>query len=193
VQCSAVQWNKATYLFFIPVYSYDLEIMNDPRKKIKKIKKGEFTAMKYRIHFISLPLSHLFSLAICCSNRFSSLCFVFLFPITPTHIYLHNYYTVVCNARAKGMDDLLNNIVLFATDIETYNLAKSIGITNIYYDELIFGTIPKEYANEYADDTFVKIMFAKIYSVHLISQLGYNFLFQDVDVIWYKNPLNVSV
>ena len=88
----------------------------------------------------------------------------------------------------------MNNIVLFATDIETYDLASNIlNIQNIFYDESIFGTIPKEYSESYADETFSKIMFAKIYSVHLVSQLGYNFLFQDVDVLWYKNPLNVSV
>ena len=87
----------------------------------------------------------------------------------------------------------MNNIVLFATDIETYDLASNIlNIQNIFYDASIFGTIPKEYSESYADETFSKIMFAKIYSVHLVSQLGYNFLFQDVDVLWYKNPFNVS-
>ena len=92
------------------------------------------------------------------------------------------------------MNDLLSNIVLFATDIETYNLASNIlHIQNVFYEESIFGTIPKEFSESYADETFSKIMFAKIYSVHLVSQLGYNFLSQDVDVIWYKNPLNVSV
>lgn len=33
------------------------------------------------------------------------------------------------------------------------------------------------------------MMMAKLYSVHLISQLGYDLLFQDVDVMWYRNPL----
>ena len=52
--------------------------------------------------------------------------------------------------------------------------------------------MPKEAAKEYADDTFRLMMFAKVYCVHIVSQLGYDFLFQDVDVIWYKNPLDVS-
>lgn len=30
----------------------------------------------------------------------------------------------------------------------------------------------------------------KVYSAHLISQLGYDFLFQDVDVMWFRNPLD---
>ena len=32
-------------------------------------------------------------------------------------------------------------------------------------------------------------MYAKVVSVQLISYLGYDLLFQDVDVVWYKNPL----
>ena len=33
------------------------------------------------------------------------------------------------------------------------------------------------------------MMYAKLISVHLLIHLGYNVLFQDVDVIWYKHPL----
>ena len=32
---------------------------------------------------------------------------------------------------------------------------------------------------------------AKVYCVHLINMLGFNLLFQDVDIVWYKNPLEV--
>ena len=32
-------------------------------------------------------------------------------------------------------------------------------------------------------------MFAKVICVQLINHLGYDLLFQDVDVVWYKNPL----
>jgi hypothetical protein len=33
------------------------------------------------------------------------------------------------------------------------------------------------------------MMMAKVYCVHLINTLGYDVLFQDVDVVWFKNPL----
>ena len=33
------------------------------------------------------------------------------------------------------------------------------------------------------------MMYAKVITVHLVNWLGYNVLFQDVDVVWYKNPL----
>jgi len=31
---------------------------------------------------------------------------------------------------------------------------------------------------------------AKVYCVHLINMLGYDLLFQDVDVVWYRDPLS---
>lgn len=33
------------------------------------------------------------------------------------------------------------------------------------------------------------MMLAKVYCVHLINMLDYNVLFQDVDVVWYRHPL----
>ena len=41
----------------------------------------------------------------------------------------------------------------------------------------------------YGDKNFAAMMFAKVLCVQLISHLGYDLLFQDVDVVWYKNPL----
>lgn len=31
---------------------------------------------------------------------------------------------------------------------------------------------------------------AKVFCTHLVSQLEYNFLFQDADVVWYRNPVD---
>jgi hypothetical protein len=95
----------------------------------------------------------------------------------------HNY---VCNAKAKNLD--LSNILMFATDTATLELCRTLGIP-AYYDEAIFGSLPETAAKYYGDRTFSKMMMAKVYCVHLVLSLGYNVLFQDVDVIWYKNPL----
>eukprot|EP00536_Pseudo-nitzschia_multiseries_P004549 jgi/Psemu1/188355/e_gw1.76.92.1 len=94
----------------------------------------------------------------------------------------------ICNARAKGFGDLLQNILLFATDQETHDLAQSMGITSVYI-ESIFGSMPTNAAKRYADKTFKQMMAAKVYCVQMVSMLGYDILFQDVDVVWYKNPL----
>lgn len=33
-------------------------------------------------------------------------------------------------------------------------------------------------------------MLAKVICVHLVNDLGYDLLFQDVDISWYKNPFD---
>lgn len=96
---------------------------------------------------------------------------------------LHNF---VCNAKAKKLD--LHQIFVFCTDEKTYTLAKSLGLA-AYYDEAIFGDMPENAAGSYGDRTFAKMMMAKVHCVHLVLHCGYNVLFQDVDVIWYKHPL----
>ncbi len=62
------------------------------------------------------------------------------------------------------------------------------GITSVYI-ESIFGSMPEKAAKAYADKTFREMMIAKVYCIQLVSQLGYDILFQDVDVVWYQNPL----
>ena len=52
-----------------------------------------------------------------------------------------------------------------------------------------FGDMPEAEAKHYGDRAFVAMMFAKVVCVQMINFLGYDLLFQDVDVVWYKNPL----
>jgi hypothetical protein len=93
----------------------------------------------------------------------------------------------VCSSRAKGFD--LSNVLLFPTDIETKELAEGLGLTT-FYEEKIMASIPKKEAGVYGDTTFTKIMFAKILCVQLVNELGFDLLFQDVDIVWYRNPLD---
>lgn len=92
----------------------------------------------------------------------------------------------ICNARTKGLD--LTPVLVFATDPETRDLAEGLGLT-VFYDEINYSGIPKEASGGFGDTTFGSIVLAKVYCVQIISMLGYDILFQDVDVIWYRNPL----
>jgi hypothetical protein len=92
----------------------------------------------------------------------------------------------VCNARAKGLD--LSHIVMFATDESTYKLSQDLGIP-AFFDERIFRQMPEQAANKYGDMIFARMMMAKVYCVHLALTSGYSVLFQDVDVVWYQDPL----
>jgi len=92
-----------------------------------------------------------------------------------------------CSARARGFD--LSSVLVFPTDMETKELAEGIGLT-AFYEEKIMASIPKEEATVYGDKVFISAMLAKVLSVQLVNELGYDLLFQDVDVVWYKNPLD---
>jgi hypothetical protein len=50
--------------------------------------------------------------------------------------------------------------------------------------------MPEQAARTYGDGKFTAMMMAKVFCVHLISQLEYNVLFQDVDVVWHQNPVD---
>ena len=92
----------------------------------------------------------------------------------------------VCNARAKGLD--LSHVVMFATDKATAQLSRELGI-HVWHDVELFGSLPEEAADEYGDNIFSRMMMAKIYCVNLALTTGYNILFQDVDIVWHRNPL----
>ena len=53
----------------------------------------------------------------------------------------------------------------------------------------MFGNIPHEAAKHYGDNKFIALMTMKVISVHLISQLGFDILFQDADVVWFRHPI----
>jgi hypothetical protein len=50
--------------------------------------------------------------------------------------------------------------------------------------------MPEEAAGKYGDKKFTAMMMAKCICVQMVSALKYNLLFQDVDIVWYKNPLD---
>ena len=57
------------------------------------------------------------------------------------------------------------------------------------YVSQLFHSIPKDSAQTYGDPTYADAIVAKVFCVQLVSMLGYDILFQDVDVVWYQDPL----
>ncbi|KAL3793475.1 LOW QUALITY PROTEIN: hypothetical protein ACHAW5_001650 [Stephanodiscus triporus] len=90
-----------------------------------------------------------------------------------------------CSARARGFD--LKNVVVFLRIDE--RVGGGYGTCDIY-EEKLMASIPKEQAAQYGDTVFSSVMFAKVLCVQLVNELGYDLLFQDVDVVWYKSPLD---
>ena len=117
----------------------------------------------------------------------------------------------VCNAKAKNLD--LSNILVFVTDNESYIIARRLGLA-AYHDTLNFAKVSVDEAKIYGDATFRDMMLVKVSStkcaqsllfvttehlprtmekkasaVQLVNFMGYNVLFQDLDIVWYRNPL----
>eukprot|EP00577_Skeletonema_sp_RCC1716_P013473 CAMPEP_0113403216 /NCGR_PEP_ID=MMETSP0013_2-20120614/17704_1 /TAXON_ID=2843 ORGANISM="Skeletonema costatum, Strain 1716" /NCGR_SAMPLE_ID=MMETSP0013_2 /ASSEMBLY_ACC=CAM_ASM_000158 /LENGTH=416 /DNA_ID=CAMNT_0000288669 /DNA_START=358 /DNA_END=1605 /DNA_ORIENTATION=+ /assembly_acc=CAM_ASM_000158 len=92
-----------------------------------------------------------------------------------------------CSARARGFS--LDNVLVFPTDIFSKDLAEGLGLATFYSHELM-EHVPERDSKRYGDGTFGAIMLAKVICVHLVNDLGYDLLFQDVDISWYKNPFD---
>lgn len=93
-----------------------------------------------------------------------------------------------CSAKAQGLDT--SNILVFATDKHTYDVALAMGFS-AFFDEKNFGGLPEQESKTYGDPTFMKMMYAKVVPVQLLNMMGYDVLFQDVDVVWMKNPIGI--
>lgn len=98
----------------------------------------------------------------------------------------------LCAARARNLN--VDNLLVFATDRETHDLVAGMGVA-VFYDRTNYEdedgqiSLPKDAAKRYADKTFRMIMLAKVFCVQMPLMLGYNVLFQDVDLVWFRNPL----
>ena len=52
-----------------------------------------------------------------------------------------------------------------------------------------FGVMPQKAAGGYLDKTFSRMMWFKMVCVYVAVAAGYDVLFQDVDLIWLKDPI----
>ncbi|CAB9514754.1 Nucleotide-diphospho-sugar transferase [Seminavis robusta] len=92
----------------------------------------------------------------------------------------------VCAAKSRNLD--ISTVLVFATDMETQELAEGLGLA-VFYDKTNYASAPKNAARSYGDRAFTAMMMAKVYCVQMVAFLGYDVLFQDVDMVWFKDPL----
>jgi len=81
----------------------------------------------------------------------------------------------------------LKNLILFPTDTFSKEIVDGMGVTS-FFNKQLMKSIPSQEAERYGDSTFARIMMAKVICVQLVVDLGYDVLFQDVDLIWLKDP-----
>lgn len=92
-----------------------------------------------------------------------------------------------CAARSRGLS--LKHVLVFVMDQDLVPIVEDLGMSAFYNAEF-FGALPSNDPKEFGDTIFTQIVLAKFLYTHLLSTLGYDVLSQDVDVIWYKDPLS---
>ena len=88
------------------------------------------------------------------------------------------------STRRHNLD--VSNLIVFGGDDTVVSLLSKMGVTGYFHPSL--GTAPSKASGGYGDTTFIKMMWLKLYSVYLPIRLGYNVLFQDADLVWFKDP-----
>ena len=77
--------------------------------------------------------------------------------------------------------------LIVALDATTAECFEAQGFA-VYCDEQSYGEQQETAAGEYGDQAFVRMMFPKNAVVQDLLNLGYDVLFQDVDIVWKKDP-----
>lgn len=93
-----------------------------------------------------------------------------------------------CSLRRAGMDPGTANIVVFGGDEEVVSVAKSLGFHA--FTHAVVKEVPAKHAAYYGDAIFLDVMWLKTLAAWVVSRCGYDVLFQDVDVVWFQDPLS---
>ena len=81
----------------------------------------------------------------------------------------------------------LENMVVFAGSDDIIPLIHAFGVIGIYHEES-FANVARRASYEYLDPIFIDMMWYKSFSVWLLLKMGFHVLFQDVDLVWFKDP-----
>ncbi|KAJ1445904.1 nucleotide-diphospho-sugar transferase-domain-containing protein [Pelagophyceae sp. CCMP2097] len=94
----------------------------------------------------------------------------------------------ICGARSRSLD--VSNLVVFCGDAFSEDVLRRHGVATFRHAAL--GAAPARVRpgahQRYGDREFVDMMWLKIVSVYMVNQLGHDVLFQDADVVWFKDP-----
>lgn len=80
--------------------------------------------------------------------------------------------------------------LFFAADDAAAKNAEHLGF-RVFTDVRSYGEMPTKAVGSFGDADFRLLMFQKTAVVHDVVELGFDILFQDVDVVWRKDPRDV--
>ncbi|XP_002456849.1 uncharacterized protein At4g15970 [Sorghum bicolor] len=85
----------------------------------------------------------------------------------------------------EGIGHLLNNVLVVAVDAKAFRYCKAVH-PHCYLLEV--KTMNLSSANNYMTESYIELVWTKLSLQQRVLELGYNFLFTDVDIVWFRNP-----
>ena len=95
------------------------------------------------------------------------------------------FLNLACSARKHGIP--LDNFVVFAGGDSIIPTIESTGALGLYHRG--FFSVSRHASHDYLDFTFVDMMWYKCFSIFLMLRSGYNIVFQDADLVWFRDPI----
>ena len=90
----------------------------------------------------------------------------------------------LCSCKSAGIKP--DTLLVFAGDTGVKKAMESMGVATFYSKHL--GDFPSTTSRSYGDNTFTQMMWLKVTSVYFTVRLGWDAMFQDADVVWWKDP-----
>ena len=94
------------------------------------------------------------------------------------------YLNFACSCKQHGIS--LERMLVFAGSEEIVSVIESTGAMALFHEG--YASVSKKASMDYLDRVFVDMMWYKAFSVYLLCRLRINVLFQDVDLVWFKDP-----
>lgn len=92
----------------------------------------------------------------------------------------------LCSLEPFGKEIDWSSIVVFVGNSALESTVEHMGVKAFFHPAL--GAMPTHAAGYYMDKTFSRMMWFKTVSQYLALTSGFDVLFQDVDLVWLKNP-----
>eukprot|EP00607_Mallomonas_marina_P001457 CAMPEP_0182426178 /NCGR_PEP_ID=MMETSP1167-20130531/12661_1 /TAXON_ID=2988 /ORGANISM="Mallomonas Sp, Strain CCMP3275" /LENGTH=407 /DNA_ID=CAMNT_0024607427 /DNA_START=372 /DNA_END=1592 /DNA_ORIENTATION=+ len=94
------------------------------------------------------------------------------------------FMNFACSLKAHNMT--LHNVIMFTGSSDIVSVVEATGAGAVYHTS--FAAVSKKPSGMYLDSVFVDMMWYKAFSVWLMLRQGVHVLFQDVDLVWFKDP-----
>jgi len=112
---------------------------------------------------------------------------VLVMTMNQGHADLFANWVASCDAHSI---EVRSWTVVFPLDDGAAARAEALGFA-VYHDGISYGNHPTAAAKCYGNEEFAGLMFPKTAVVQDLLNLGYNVLYQDVDMIWWRDPLEI--